>query len=114
MNTFSKSNLKSTGFTGVEVFNEKMEDVFKATTAKESFLYITITDPIRMWIVYIYWNSAITLYKLYDHDSGNNTLLAENLFFPSNFTDVDLPEANVTATYFDLTPLNIIKVLLFQ
>ena len=42
---------------------------------------------------------------------GNNTLLAENLFFPSNFTDVDLPEANVTATYFDLTPLNIIKVL---
>ena len=43
VNTFSKSNLKSTGFTGVEVFNEKMEDVFKGTTAKESFLYITIT-----------------------------------------------------------------------
>ena len=48
MNTFSKSNLKSTGFTGVEVFNEKMEDVFKGTTVKESFLHISITDPIRM------------------------------------------------------------------
>ena len=48
VNSFSKSNLKSTGFTGVEVFNEKMEDVFKGTTAKESFLYISITDPISM------------------------------------------------------------------
>ena len=46
INTFSKSNLKSTGFTGVEVFNEKMEDVFKGTTAKESFLHVSITDPI--------------------------------------------------------------------
>ncbi len=43
VNTFSKSKLKSTGFTGVEVFNEKMEDIFKGTTAAESFLYITIT-----------------------------------------------------------------------
>ena len=48
VNSFSKSNLKSAGFTGVEVFNEKMEDVFKGTTAKESFLYISITDPISM------------------------------------------------------------------
>ncbi len=48
MNTFSKSNLKSSGFTGVEVFNETTEDTFKGTTAKESFLYISITDPISM------------------------------------------------------------------
>ncbi len=45
MNSFSKSNLKSSGFTGVEVFNETMEDVFKGTTAAESFLLIFITDP---------------------------------------------------------------------
>jgi hypothetical protein len=44
VNNFSKSNLKSTGFTGVEVFNETMEDIFKGTTAAESFLYITVTD----------------------------------------------------------------------
>jgi hypothetical protein len=44
VNTFSKSKLKSTGFTGVEVFNEKMEDIFKGTTAAESFLHISITD----------------------------------------------------------------------
>ena len=44
VNTFSKSNLKSTGFTGVEVFNETMEDIFKGTTATESFLYITVTS----------------------------------------------------------------------
>jgi hypothetical protein len=44
VNTFSKSNLKSTGFTGVEVFNEKMEDIFKGTTAAEGFLYVSITD----------------------------------------------------------------------
>ena len=44
VNTFSKSSLKSTGFTGVEVFNEKMEDIFKGTTAAESFLYITVMD----------------------------------------------------------------------
>ena len=52
MNTFSKSNLKSTGFTGVEVFNEKMEHIFKGTTAAESFLYITVLDPIgKVYIV---------------------------------------------------------------
>jgi hypothetical protein len=28
----------------VEVFNEKMEDIFKGTTAAESFLYITVLD----------------------------------------------------------------------
>ena len=44
VNSFSKSSLKSTGFTGVEVFNETMEDIFKGTTATESFLYITVTD----------------------------------------------------------------------
>ena len=44
VNSFSKSNLKSTGFTGVEVFNETMENTFKGTTAAESFLYITITE----------------------------------------------------------------------
>ena len=44
MNSFSKSNLKSAGFTGVEVFNETVEDTFKGTTAEESFLYITVTD----------------------------------------------------------------------
>ena len=46
MNTFTKSKLKSAGFTGVEVFNEKMEHIFKGTTAAESFLYITVLDPI--------------------------------------------------------------------
>ena len=44
VNSFSKSNLKSNGFTGVEVFNETMEDIFKGTTATESFLHITVTD----------------------------------------------------------------------
>ena len=44
VNSFSKSKLKSSGFTGVEVFNKKMEDIFKGTTAVESFLYITIMD----------------------------------------------------------------------
>ena len=44
VNAFSKSNLKSIGFTGVEVFNETVEDVFKGTTAEESFLYITVID----------------------------------------------------------------------
>ena len=44
VNSFSKSNLKSIAFTGVEVFNETVEDVFKGTTAAESFLYITVID----------------------------------------------------------------------
>ena len=44
VNSFSKPNLKSSGFTGVEVFNETMKDTFKGTTAAESFLYITITE----------------------------------------------------------------------
>ena len=50
MNTFSKSNLKSTGFTGVEVFNEKIEDVFKGTTAAESFLHVSITNTSGMYM----------------------------------------------------------------
>ena len=50
MNTFSKSNLKSIGFTGVEVFNETEEDVFKGTTAEESFLYITVIDASSKFI----------------------------------------------------------------
>ena len=38
--------------------------------------------------------------------SANKTVLAENYFFPSNFTDVDLPEAKLTAADFKLTPDN--------
>ena len=37
--------------------------------------------------------------------------MAENYFFPSNFTDVDLPEAKLTAADFKVTPdYNIIIV----
>ena len=36
--------MKGEGFTGEEVFSESMEDVFKGTTAAESFLYITVMD----------------------------------------------------------------------
>ena len=50
VNTFFKSNLKSFGFTGVEVFNETVEDVFKGTTAEESFLYITVIDASSKFI----------------------------------------------------------------
>ena len=62
VNSFSKSNLKSSGFTGVEVFNEKMEAIFKGTSPAESFLYITVTDTggkilNKNNVVYIYCTS---------------------------------------------------------
>ena len=101
VNTFSKSNLKSTGFTGVEVFNEKMEDVFKGTTAKESFLYITITGGQYKKLLHV----SITVMTLCFF-SANKTVLAENYFFPSNFTDVALPDTKVAAADFKLTPDN--------
>ena len=42
--------------------------------------------------------------------AGNKTVLAENTFFPSNFTDVDLPEAKLTAAGFQLSDSNVVRV----
>ena len=105
MNSFSKPNLKSTGFTGVEVFNETMEDIFKGTTAAESFLYITVTDTGKMLIKKLKdtaWLNTLC--------SDNKTILAENSFFPSNFTSVDLSEAKLAATSFSLSSNNTVTV----
>ena len=44
MNQFTKSGLKSSGFTGVQVWNESVADIFKNTSTKESFLYVKIGD----------------------------------------------------------------------
>ena len=58
-------------------------------------------------------------YYMYSNDivatsfSANKTVLAENYFFPSNFTDVALPDAKVAVADFKLTPdYNIIMVSL--
>ena len=104
VNTFSKSNLKSIGFTGVEVFNETVEDVFKGTTAEESFLYITVTDTSSKFINKIHCPIYFTIL------ADNKTILAENPFFPSNFTSIDLPEAKLTAANFLLSSNDTITV----
>ncbi len=41
---------------------------------------------------------------------ANKTILAENFFFPCNFTDVDLPEAKLTAADFKVTPDSTVTV----
>ena len=113
VNTFSKSSLKSTGFTGAEVFNEKMEDVFKGTTAKRAFsisqsLEVSIKKKVGACEYYMYSNDIVAT-----SFSANKTVLAENYFFPSNFTDVALPDTKVAAADFKLTPdYNIIMVSL--
>ena len=105
MNTFSKSNLKSIGFTGVEVFNETVEDVFKGTTAEESFLYITVIDMSSKFINKIH--CPIIYFTILE---DNKTVLAENSFFPSNFTSIDLPEAKLTAANFSLSSNDTVTV----
>ena len=42
--------------------------------------------------------------------AANKTVLAENTFFPANFTDVDLPEAKLTASGFQTNESNVVIV----
>lgn len=49
--------------------------------------------------------SSIILYF-----SGTKTVMAENTFFPANFTDVALPEAKLTAAGFNMTSDNSVTV----
>ena len=44
----------------------------------------------------------------------NKTVVAENSFFPSNFTNVDLPEAKLTTSNFLLTPNDTVTVSEYQ
>lgn len=42
VNNSRSSSLSHKGFTGVEIFNEKVDSVFKGTSMKESFLLFNI------------------------------------------------------------------------
>ena len=44
MDTFKKDGLKSSGFTGVQVWIESVEKIFASTSTTQSFLYILIRD----------------------------------------------------------------------
>ncbi len=43
MNHFEITDLSNKGFTGVKVFDEKMDTVFKGTSPQETFLLLTVT-----------------------------------------------------------------------
>ena len=48
MNDIKLSGLTSTGFTGVQVFNETMDNIFKGTSPKESFLLVSLISDTGM------------------------------------------------------------------
>ena len=47
---FNKKNLHSEGFTGVEVWKEKLGVIFAFTSEKKGFLHITVTNSSRLLI----------------------------------------------------------------
>ena len=112
MNSFTRVNLASTGFTGTNVWNESVEDIFKGASKAESFLHITVTSNDSEWLILsVHHIHFIHVCLLFSSDS--NTLLAENWFFPSNFSDVDLPKANITTTKFQPSSNKVMVCLFF-
>ena len=44
MDSFTKVNLIGTGFTGINVWNKTIDDIFKSASKTENFLHMTITS----------------------------------------------------------------------
>lgn len=50
------------------------------------------------------------MFHLVFFSTANKTVLAENTFFPANFTNVDLPEAKITASNFQVGDSDVVTV----
>ena len=62
MNSFKRQGLKSEGFTGVQVWTEKLETIFKGSSTTEGFLYMTITSTGSPGIMCEHYFSLIVLH----------------------------------------------------
>ena len=93
------------GFTGVNVWNKAIDVIFQNSKITEGFLYIQISDATSKLLVFLPPSSfrflrCFTHTHTHTHTHTAQKLLADNWFFPANFTNVTLPHPNITTSSF--------------
>ncbi len=70
------------------------------------------TSPLPTLVVKFNIQQKLTKQRLLHllFPSANKSVLAENTFFPANFTSVDLPEAKLTASSFHVSDSDVVSV----
>lgn len=109
--TFKSTDLLAVGFTGVNQFSKKISDLFEGTSIQESFLYITVIESmIHACICILHYITVMYTTIL----AGFSTVLAENTFFPYNFSLIDLPQAKITISDETMATNSTIKVCIIN